>query len=87
MSKSSINNDQFLRYQGIEVEESHFLKKVLEKKSQGNKEEFNLRDQHGRRLSKNWRTGDTFWSVLHRAMIQRVVDVFDPDTYSKENAR
>ena len=54
MSKESINRDKFLQRQGIEVERSKFLERVLWKKEQGIKEEYNLRDIHGLRLNRNW---------------------------------
>ena len=43
-----------MKSQEIEEEGSDFLAKVLEKKEKGIKEEYNLLDVHGRRLSRYW---------------------------------
>lgn len=57
---------------------------MLEKKQKGIKEEYNLLDVHGRRLSRYWEPGDTFTSVVKKRIAARIALLFDPDTYSKE---
>lgn len=56
---------------------------MLNKKAEGNKEEYNARDIHGKRLEKYWQPGDTLYSVVTRIMVKRVVDILNPDTYTK----
>lgn len=51
-------------------------------KEEGVKEEYNLRDIHGRRLSRFWQPGDTIWSVIGKRIGKRVEIVLDPDTYT-----
>jgi hypothetical protein len=46
-----------------------------------------MRDLHGRRLPNNWQPGDNILSVIRKVMVQRVVCIFDPDTYSRESSR
>jgi hypothetical protein len=84
---TSVNNDSFLQRQGLQVEDSEFLRRVLREKAAGKKEEYNLRDLHGRRLDRNWQPGDSLWSVVGKVMRQRVENLLDPDTYSVEKAR
>lgn len=46
-----------------------------------------MRDLHGQRLSKVWQPGDNMLSVVKKLMVQRVVLLLDPDTYSVETRR
>ena len=66
MSQESINEDKFLQNQQIEVEGSSFLSNVITKKEKGIKDEHNLLDIHGRRLSQFWQPGDTVISVVKK---------------------
>jgi hypothetical protein len=80
----SINEDDFLQQQQVEVQGSDFLAVVLAARQRGLREEYNMLDVHGSRLSRYWEPGDTASSVIAKRIRHNFRTWLNPDTYTPQ---